>query len=100
MKKLTVYYDGNCGFCKQQVDKIQAEDTQQLLDFVGANSSPYLYLQDTEGRTFYGVDAFAKIWKITGHPILSLLCRLPVSQQIAKIIYRLIAKYRHNACDL
>ncbi|MEI6806381.1 MAG: DCC1-like thiol-disulfide oxidoreductase family protein [Myxococcaceae bacterium] len=94
-EKLTVYYDGSCGFCCQQVHRIDSEDTQRFLELKGTNHSPYLYVQDESGQLFYGVDAFAKIWKITGHPILSWLCQAPISKQIAWVIYRLIAKYRH-----
>lgn len=105
-EKLTIYYDGSCGFCRTQIDKICLEDKQKLLQFVDTNVSQYLYLQDQYGRLYHGVDAFAKIWRFTGHPVLSLLCRLPVSKQIARVVYRLIAKYRHflnrnqDSCDL
>ena len=105
-EKLTIYYDGSCGFCRRQIDKIRLEDKQKLLQFVATNASQYLHLQDEQGHLYHGADAFGKIWSVTEHPVLSLLCNLPVSKQIARIIYRLIAKYRHflnrnqDSCDL
>lgn len=98
--KITIYWDGSCGFCRKQADEIRLEDTQQLFEFVDTNTTPQLYLKDKKGRLFYGADAFGIIWGLTGHPVLSLLCRLPISKQIAQIIYTLIAKYRHKSCEI
>ena len=99
-EKITIYWDGSCGFCRKQVDKIRSEDTQQRFEFVPTNTTPQLYLKDPEGHMHYGADAFGVIWKLTGHPILSLLCRAPISRQIAQIVYWLIAKHRHQSCEI
>src|SRR3989338_5535744 len=94
-EQLTIYYDDSCGFCRKQIDKIRSEDTYSRLRFVGGNRGPYLYAQEGQGQKLDGVDAFAQIWKVTGHPMLSFLCRWPVSKPMARLIYWLIARYRH-----
>ena len=102
--QITIYYDESCGFCRQQIEKIRSEDRENCLQFVGGNRGPYVYAKDQVGQKFDGVDAFAQIWKRTGHPVLSFLCRWPLSKPLARLLYWLIARYRHflnpDACGL
>ncbi|MES2503495.1 MAG: DUF393 domain-containing protein [Myxococcota bacterium] len=110
MKKLTIYYDGACGICRNEMAKLKARDRLNLMQLVDASRPDFnaqaegldpvalrrwLHLKDERGRVLVGVDAFALIWSVTGHPILSKLCQLPVSKQIAQVIYRLISRYRY-----
>lgn len=109
-QRLTIYYDGSCGICRQEMAKLQAKDTRQCLDLVDASKPDFnakaqgldqnklrqvLHLKDAQGRLYLGVDAFEILWRMTGHPVLAFFCRMPVSKQVAQIIYRIFAKYRY-----
>lgn len=105
----TIYYDGACGICRKEMMSLRAQDVYHQFELVDIASpgfdvlahgldrtqvKRFLHMKDSSGRLLVGVDAFAIIWKFTGHPILASLCRWPVSKPFARLVYRIFAKYR------
>lgn len=116
MKKLTIIYDGKCGFCKKWIDWVKERDENEVFKFLPCESQertnrfPEINTQDclaamyivTPDKTFYrGADALPKIlqelprWKL-----ISYLLSLPGINLITWPAYRIIAKNRYRfGCD-
>ncbi|MBL4818311.1 MAG: DUF393 domain-containing protein [Deltaproteobacteria bacterium] len=110
-RPFTIFYDGSCGLCRKEMAQLKAKDTQEKLELVDAMAPNFdaatqdleptklrqmIHLKDAQGNLYVGVDAFAIIWRVTGHPWLAYWCRMPLTKPIAKIIYRFVAKYRYK----
>ncbi|WP_257473389.1 DUF393 domain-containing protein [Prochlorococcus marinus] len=40
--KLTIFFDGECPFCKREVDFLQSRNNKGYLNFIDINSSDFL----------------------------------------------------------
>lgn len=110
MYPLTIYFDGACGVCRQEMDKFKARDKHQRLRFVDISQPGfeagqfgldrkqvriYLHVKDSDGRLSRGVDAFAAIWQALGYKILPQLCRSVFVKPWARLFYRIFSRYRY-----
>jgi predicted DCC family thiol-disulfide oxidoreductase YuxK len=100
---LSVWYDGECPVCRQEVALYSRMDHHGLIDWIdiGAlddNELPpgksrddllgRFHARETDGPWQVGVDAFAAIWrKLPGFRHFAFLFRLPVIRQVAQVAY-------------
>jgi predicted DCC family thiol-disulfide oxidoreductase YuxK len=100
---LTVWYDGDCPVCRQEVALYRRVDRNQLISWIDVVAlsddelPPGKTREDLLGRFHaraldgpwqIGVDAFAAIWQRL--PVLNwfaFLFRLPILRQIAQLAY-------------
>lgn len=119
-RRLTVVWDGGCGFCARSVAWLRRLDWLGRLDFVtiaeaGELPVDHAYLAhemaalDENGRDWYGADAFAEV--ATRCPLLwpcAVLASVPGALWIARPVYRAVARHRGHlgkltggdACEL
>ena len=106
----TLYYDGKCPLCSQEIrllarfkdtsltlidvhskDNIQTSHTAQTLLAI-------LHLQTKEGQWIIGLDATVKAWGHTKFGFIFSLLRWPIIKQISDWLYLKWAKKR--ACHI
>jgi predicted DCC family thiol-disulfide oxidoreductase YuxK len=108
---LTVFYDGACRLCIAQVKKFQRKDAGKRMIFVdvsghdfdakqfGLEGQPlrkYLHVKDAAGSVARGVDAFSWMWRACGQNVLGMFVGLPVVNQLAKVLYTLVSRFRYR----
>ncbi len=108
---ITIFYDGACGICKREMERYGANDKLARLKFVNANSPDfhpesegldakkvldYIHAKDQNGKIVYGAEAFVWIWRACGYKFLPIFAQLPVVKQLARVFYRLFARYRYQ----
>ena len=103
-------YDGECGFCRDIVDRIRSRDRARRFRFVPyqdevalrrtgvsrQEASHAMVLITEDGSRFAGGDAAARV--IERRPrgrLVGRLLRLPGVRRIVGVGYRLIAENRH-----
>jgi predicted DCC family thiol-disulfide oxidoreductase YuxK len=110
-----VYYDGQCGLCRREIDyyKTIAPDglfawidvtrDASSLDALGVSyvqALKLLHVVDDQGRVHIGVDAFIQIWgQLAYWRILAKMTGLPLIYPLAKVAYRLFAHWRFARLD-
>jgi predicted DCC family thiol-disulfide oxidoreductase YuxK len=111
-RRPVLLYDGECGFCREWVHRLQGWDRHRAIDYVpfqqraavewlpplsseALNRAMHLVLPD--GRVYSGARALPSILRLrpSGIP-LTLLLRLPGAQTIADRVYAWIASRRHR----
>ena len=106
---LTIYYDGHCPLCMQEMQLLKGYDNKKsilLVDLHYDNFSrdhPHintseairiLHGQLDTGELLLGLDVTCKAWSLVGkHKWLAIL-RWPLIRTIADLIYRVFARYR------
>lgn len=104
--KITVYYDGNCPMCtafKEQSETntkgvafLDAHTTDAPESFSKADMLAQMRLINAEGRVASGSDAvFIVLKKHRWLFWLGYLGLLPGIRQLARPVYRVVAKYRY-----
>lgn len=110
---LLIFYDGSCLVCAQEVDHYRLMDHAGLLKPVdislpgfaagrwGISQSDFmreLHVIDRGGTVYRGVDAFVAIWQAFPESVLlrllTRLIRLPVVNPLARLGYRIFARFR------
>ena len=111
---IEILYDGSCGVCSSEMTTYARKNPGNRFVFIDISRpefrpEPYgrslkelmkaLYVRDRSGRLFVGVEAFSAIWRAfprgSWFRLLDRLVTLPVVMPLAKIAYRLFARYRH-----
>ena len=106
----TLIYDGECGFCRQWVDRVRRWDRRRALALVpfqdqarvAALGLPLpalaaaMHLVLPDGRVFAGADAVAELLRLLeGNRWLAWPFRLPGVLPVARRVYAAIARRRH-----
>ncbi len=109
---LQVFYDGSCIVCSAEIDRYRKKRHAETLVFIDISDPEFeparygktreefmaqMQVLDAEGRFFSGVDAFPAIWQaLPGiwYRRLGKALRLPVIHGLARLGYRLFARYR------
>jgi predicted DCC family thiol-disulfide oxidoreductase YuxK len=78
MRKIFVFFDGQCGVCAKEINYYQKKDKNSYFEWVDVNSDKdkletygisyneslkILHVIDREGRIVTGIEAFLLIWK-------------------------------------
>ena len=120
-----VIYDGQCRFCRRQVERLASWDRPQMLSFLSLHDPEvsrrfpdisheqlmkHLYLIDPRGRRYVGAEAFVwlsrhlpRLWPLA--PVLNIPGTTPIwqwcYQQVAKRRYKLgRVECEGGSCDL
>jgi len=107
---ITVFYDGKCGLCSQEIKHYRTIAPSDLFDWQDitecdddlkkegislSEGLKLLHARDENGQMHVGVDAFLLIWsQLKRWRILAALVNLPIIRQIANVVYRLFADWR------
>ena len=107
---ITVFYDGQCGLCRREIEYYQRIAPSGLFDWVdiAGNAVPLapfgisesaalrqLHARDATGQWHIGVDAFLLIWRQLDHWwLLAVLVSVPGIKACARFCYRWFANYR------
>ena len=107
-----IVYDGQCGFCRSQVARIQRMDRRDQFEYIPSQSPDLLErfpqlrgedfnsgmrLVDPEGRVLAGADAVHGIAeRLPGWRRLAWLYRVPGLNALGRAVYRWIAANRHR----
>lgn len=112
--KLTLFYDGQCPLCAQEMKALTARDTQQQLQLVDiwqpefatrypeidpAAANRVLHAVDDRGDLLLGLDVTARAWSLVGVKRYNCL-RWPLIKPVADIAYRLFARHRYSLSRL
>lgn len=121
---LDVLYDGSCRVCAAEMSRYRRMDQEESLRFVDIGAPDFdparyggtmdrfmveLHAIDATGRVYRGVEAFWAIWQAfpssTPLGVLGRLVMVPGVHALARLGYRLFARYRYllprdrQACD-
>jgi len=109
---LSVWYDGDCPFCRQEValySRVDRDERIEWIDIVALADSQLpagksredllgkFHAREADGPWQIGVDAFAAIWKKL--PVLkwfAFVFRLPIIRQIAQLAYLGFLKWQRH----
>jgi predicted DCC family thiol-disulfide oxidoreductase YuxK len=106
----TLIYDGECGICRQAVDRIRRWDREQVLQYVPFQDearvarfgiglpalAAAMHLIVPSGRVYAGADAAPEILRmLPGKRWLAPVFRIPGVMPLARRIYAWIAARRH-----
>lgn len=108
---LTLYFDGNCPFCRAQMDKLGAWDRTGRLAFVdiaqpGFDPAPLgadmaalnreVYSRTRDGRVLVGIDTMLAAYPLVGRRWRVLPLRVPLLRQLCAALYRWFARNRYT----
>jgi predicted DCC family thiol-disulfide oxidoreductase YuxK len=115
--KPVVVYDGQCGFCRTEINKLRKRDKEGLLEFVPRQESSLerrfpeimsvdfeegMLLIKADRQIEVGADAFYEIWRCLPDTKGSAwLLEVPLVKPMGRLVYKLIAANRHrlgNVC--
>ena len=107
--KLTLFFDGQCPLCADEMQQLADLDHQQSLNLIDLNQADFeklyphvdktqamkiLQAQQADGSMLYGLDANCKAWEIVGKRRWMRVLRWPLVRVFADVGYLLFAKYR------
>lgn len=108
---LTLYYDGKCNFCTQEMIRLSRWDRQKRLAFVDiaqpgfdpsslgvsmADLNREIVSQTAEGKVLIGVDSMLMAYPLVGKGYLVWPLRVPGLRQVLTLLYRQFAKHRYT----
>ncbi len=106
----TLIYDGECEFCRRQVDRVARWDRNERITpvpFQDADLSRYGLSRAAAEEAMHLVSPREEVWRgaqagreivqlLPGGKLLSWLFRLPGAMFIAERVYRWVARRRHR----
>ena len=110
--RATLIYDGECGLCLRSVQRLRAWDREQRLAYVAFQDAPAvqrfgiglpalaaaMHLVLPDGRVFSGADAVPELGRLLpGKRWWAWGFAVPGVRQVARRVYRHIARRRHCA---
>jgi len=112
---LTIFYDGQCPLCMTEINQLQKLNHKNNLNFVNlhdenftdryphidpAKAERIIHGETENGTLLLGLDVTCTAWiLVEKHRWLKIL-RWPLIRNIADLIYRLFARYRHRISRL
>lgn len=110
--EFVVVYDGQCAFCRKQVERIRCRDTQDIFEYlprqaegieqrfpelIGGDFDSGMRLVHPDRSISVGADAVYEIARrVSGWKRLAWLYRVPVLNSICRVGYAWIARNRHK----
>lgn len=113
--KLTLFYDGGCPLCVNEMKQLKAKDTKQRLCFENiwaadfsqryphidvAEANRILHGQTAAGTMLYGLDVTHAAWSAVGKGWLTAALRWPLVRWFADRGYLFFAKNRNQISRL
>lgn len=111
---LDIFYDGDCLVCSTEMEHYRRNNPEDRFNFIDIRAGEFhpeehqrsveefqarLHVRDASGRFVTGVEAFLLIWRAypkgSAYRWLAVLVDLPLVRQLAKLGYRLFARFRH-----
>lgn len=114
MSKWRLIYDGDCGFCRRQIERVDRLDAGNLIEFEPfqeadlahhgislAEAQEAMQLVSPGGNVWQGAESAREIFRLLPRTRpLAWLFKLPGVMFVAERIYRFIARRRHRfGCD-
>jgi predicted DCC family thiol-disulfide oxidoreductase YuxK len=111
--KWVLFYDGECAFCSQSVNRVFDLDRKGVIDFaplqgelarardLGKHADPQegtmVFLREADGAMFFRSDALIELARVLGGPfhVLAMLARV-VPRPIRDGAYKWFARNRHR----
>lgn len=107
----TVYYDGDCPLCSNEMAFLMRANREGLLRFVNIAAPGFdapalgvtrealmalLHVQDAAGRWLIGVPAVQAVYAATGHRRLAAALDQPLIAALARPAYAWLARHRYH----
>jgi predicted DCC family thiol-disulfide oxidoreductase YuxK len=110
---LTVFFDGRCSMCRNEMAEIAQLDARHELNFVdcsaaGFDARPWLregvahgdmmtalHVRDVLGDWHRGPDAVGLLYATVGAPVLARLWTHPLLRPVMRRLYPWVAKHRY-----
>jgi predicted DCC family thiol-disulfide oxidoreductase YuxK len=107
---LTLYYDGNCPFCRTEMARLRSWDRGGRLAFVDialpgfdpaflnatlADLNREMVSQAADGRVYIGTDSILQAYQLVGRGALVWPLRVPGLRTLLAHAYRLFARHRY-----
>lgn len=111
MTQLTLFYDGTCPLCVNEMLELQKADTTNSINLEDISAADFtsrypridpiaanrlLHALTQDNRLLLGLDATCAAWGLTGKQRWLKLLRYPVIKPVADLGYRLFARYRYQ----
>ena len=112
MKKIKVYYDGNCKVCDKEINYYRRHDTKKKFTWINIHKSKKeidnlkigkedlmnsLHIKTEHGEIIKGVDAFIRIWRNFKYfKYLAVLVQIAPIKKVANFFYKMWAKNRNK----
>ncbi|TKB46035.1 thiol-disulfide oxidoreductase DCC family protein [Thalassotalea mangrovi] len=109
--KLTIYFDGKCPLCLQEMRALQRKNAENLLYFVDINRLDFqelypqinvekakaiLHGEDDSGNILLGLDVTYRAWSLVGEKWRVAPLRWPLVAKAADKAYLLFARNRYT----
>lgn len=106
---VTVYYDGDCPFCRWEVDMLERRQPGEVIQAVDITAPDFrlpedvdghealmarFHARDSEGKLITGMDAFRALYRASGLGWLANLTALPVIRPLMDLAYWIFARVR------
>lgn len=109
---LTIYYDGSCSLCNNEMQSVRLHDSQQRLLLLDCSTAEFddapflpegitrsqmmerLHCRDNCGKWFKGVDAFELIYQSIGMPAVAALWGGKFTRPLMERVYPWVARHR------
>lgn len=110
MIRLTIFYDGTCPLCVNEMDALRKQDKQNRIQFVdiygksfkffpnidASKASTVLHALDEDNRLILGLDVTYQAWKLVGRGWLYAPFRWPGIKLLADWCYIKFANNRYT----
>ena len=109
MHQLIIFYDSHCPLCCYEMDKLLQHDTNHQIKLVDIYSmefdelAPDITIENAlsiihgiyQSKIIQGIDVNYWAWTLVGKKHWVIFLKVPIMRQLAKVIYRLFARFRH-----
>lgn len=110
MDRLTLYYDGNCGFCRDEISRLRGWDSARHLGFADIAAPDFvpppgasmqalgteMHAQTADGRLLVGVDSLLAAYTLVGRGWMVAPLRVRCLRPLFAALYRGFARNRYR----
>lgn len=110
MVSLTIFYDGHCPLCTREINALHARDVNRAIAFedlhqIDLHEKYPMIVKDKafqiihglfNGEVITGIDVNYHAWRLVGKESWVALLQWRLTRPLAKLGYRLFARYRHQ----
>lgn len=110
MSTLIIFYDSHCPLCCFEMDKLVQHDVTKQIKLVDIYSDQFAKLAPNipqtealstihgiyQNQIIKGIDVNYWAWTLVGKQHWVILLKVPITRQLAKLGYRIFARFRHQ----